>query len=990
MSKQHENTLTTKLVDLLNGMRSTWTLEEQTRPFKNNQRCPDIFVTELGREPVAIEVKLDGKSPNTQGEGQAAQHLGEELLPAPNMVAETLPAAMALRIPTRFLQVKRRDLAEELRQADDIYYVLLSRNAETDTDRFPRAGWAKGTVHDVAMALQIGATPNSKIQEAAALLEHRINQAALLLEASIATRPSIGTAIGDILYQKPVEQTIRMAMLIITNAFVFQSSLAGKPEMEQVSSLAQLTPDTDAPINYSDVLKDWNLIHAVNYRHIFDVARQLVDAIATDDELVGKVLAILCRAARELVSRGIAQVHELAGIVFQRLIVDRKYIKANYTRPEAAALLSTLVLPMEHQHNDTVHQRKVADFACGTGALLNSVYQRILSLYEQAGGIGSDIHRRMMEQNIAGCDIMPNASHLTAALLTSTYPDTKIGTTRIHTLPYGKQPDGSYALGALDLLNEPEQTLTFHLMERESRQVGGEGDTTVDRQRAFHHREFDIVVDNPPFSKPNADSGSSIPKPVFEGSERSQADTTAMRRALRKEDTRVANGQAGLASYFVDLADRMLKANGKSTMGFILPATALASPHWQKVRDMWATEYHNVIVLTIADAKISNCTFSSDTGMAECMVVATKGKGPNTGRGTFVSLLHQPRSLLEAVAIGNNILRRDSTRKMEDTPIGGDALKIGDETVGYLLDCPLPLGEPWAASRVQAMELIQSAHRFANGELWLPTQTTPIEIPICRVEDIATVGMSHLDVFGGNGRGAFDMGAGCTDSDDYPCLWKVKSSTQRAMLVQPDSHGTLRPNGRPKLQQLLERNSRAHYNLGLQFNANSVLSLWTEKPTLGVSLIKNVAFENPHYEIVWTLWCNSSLGFFCHWGHSSKQQSGRGMLSQLTLYTLPTLDVRCLSAAALASAERLFDEMKHQRMLPFNESAQDTVRHALDRRFLTEVLGITSADVHAAVGRLREKLCAEPSIHGGKKSRCDLAAEARKWGELQYFAGDVS
>ena len=94
------------------------------------------------------------------------------------------------------------------------------------------------------------------------------------------------------------------------------------------------------------------------------------------------------------------------------------------------------------------------------------------------------------------------------------------------------------------------------------------------RQRAFQHREFDIVVDNPPFSKPNADSGSSIPKPVFEGSERSQEDTTAMRRALRKEDIRVANGQAGLASYFVDLADRMLKSNGKSTMGFILPATA--------------------------------------------------------------------------------------------------------------------------------------------------------------------------------------------------------------------------------------------------------------------------------------------------------------------------------------------------------------------------------------------------------------------------------
>ena len=86
----------------------------------------------------------------------------------------------------------------------------------------------------------------------AALLEHRVNQAALLLEAAIATRPNIGATIGDILHQQQGEQTARMAMLIITNAFVFQSSLAGKPEMEQVSSLAQLTIESDTPIKYSD------------------------------------------------------------------------------------------------------------------------------------------------------------------------------------------------------------------------------------------------------------------------------------------------------------------------------------------------------------------------------------------------------------------------------------------------------------------------------------------------------------------------------------------------------------------------------------------------------------------------------------------------------------------------------------------------------------------------------------------------------------------
>ena len=53
---------------------------------------------------------------------------------------------------------------------------------------------------------------------------------------------------------------------------------------------------------------------------------------------------------------------------------------------------------------------------------------------------------------------------------------------------------------------------------------------------------------------------------------------------------------------------------------------------------MWAEEYHNVLVITIAHEDIEECAFSADTGMAECLVVAKKGKRKNTGRGTFVCL----------------------------------------------------------------------------------------------------------------------------------------------------------------------------------------------------------------------------------------------------------------------------------------------------------------------------------------------------------------
>ena len=87
------------------------------------------------------------------------------------------------------------------------------------------------------------------------------------------------------------------------------------------------------------------------------------------------------------------------------------------------------------------------------------------------------------------------------------------------------------------------------------------------------------------------------------------------------------------------------------------------------------------------------------------------------------------------------------------------------------------------------------------------------------------------------------------------------------------------------------------------------------------------------------------------------------------------MDVRQLDRTALQSAERIFEEMKHKKMLPFNQMSEDVVRQELDRRLLSEVLGISEAshpEVHEGLHRLRERLCAEPSIQGGKKSKVVL------------------
>ena len=92
-------------------------------------------------------------------------------------------------------------------------------------------------------------------------------------------------------------------------------------------------------------------------------------------------------------------------------------------------------------------------------------------------------------------------------------------------------------------------------------------------------------------------------------------------------------------------------------MGLILPTTCLAGPPTGKKSGICGrSEYHDVVVITIADAKGDSCAFSADTSMTECMVVATKGKKTDSTRveARFVSLNHRPPSVLEALEIVNN------------------------------------------------------------------------------------------------------------------------------------------------------------------------------------------------------------------------------------------------------------------------------------------------------------------------------------------------
>lgn len=973
-----EDLITTAFVKVLRPMRHAWTLTQHpSKPFIENNKEPDVLVTEPRRNPIIIEDKVDTpRSADLSGEKQLKDfYLGKTL----KTTGQTIQTGIAVRFPYEFREIPQAELDEKMAKAADIPYCLLGTEAP---HRFPKEGWLTGNVADIATAIRVGAMPIGKISEAAIILERGVDNAGELVDAAIAERPEIGNQIQSILYQECCPQTTRMAMLIIGNAFIFQSSLAGKPELEAVPSLSGLRGQNG--LLDSDIVFDaWYAIQTVNYHSIYDVAIGLVNAIALDDQLVGKVLYTLRNTARSLEQLGLAREHELAGIVFQKLITDRRFIKAHYTRPESSAMLSALMLPALKRE---AKRMKVADFACGTGTLLNGVYQRILGFHEQAGGKGHLIHRHMLENNLVGCDILPNAVHLTASIMASTYPDINIGDTRIYTMAYGTQrPDGQYAIGALNLLRNPEETLPIPMTT--DLRVGGRGDKETDAQQEFKHEEFDIVIQNPPYTKGNTDKNSEVPKTTF--GDKENAIEKAMKKSLKAQNCSVADGNAGIASHFVELADKMLKRNGR--MGIVLPITAITGTSWRKVRNLWAREYHDVVVVTIANANIENSTFSADTGIAECLVIATKGTSktaPNSvARGTFVCLHRRPVSTLEAVDIANQIHRLKKIRQLESGITGGTPIKVGTQTVGYAMNAPLPdFDEGWAVCRVKDMALLQSAYQLANGHLKLPRQTYPLTIYMCRLSDIAKTSPGPLDIRGDGGRGAFDIEEGCPDTADYPALWHVDSRTQQKMLVSPDTHALPRPNKEAKVEELMALNSRVHYNQALRFNAGSILVMFTEQKTIGVNTLPNVRMspdasgDYEKYEYAWALWGNSTLGLLCHWMSAGKQQQGRGILGKMTLRSLPTLDVTRLTAPQLSSAERIFHELKHERLLPFNEMVVDSVRQKLDRLLVSKVLGFGEAahpEVHEGLALLRKKLCAEPSIDGGKKPRRNPEAAAR-------------
>lgn len=115
-------------------------------------------------------------------------------------------------------------------------------------------------------------------------------------------------------------------------------------------------------------------------------------------------------------ARGVTRSHDLAGMLSQWLIADRKFLATYYTQPEAAALLAALALAAERPtgaadwgEGETLAAVEIGDLACGTGTLLSAADHRITLLHQLHGGEPRALHGPMMRHGLVGLDVRNRA-----------------------------------------------------------------------------------------------------------------------------------------------------------------------------------------------------------------------------------------------------------------------------------------------------------------------------------------------------------------------------------------------------------------------------------------------------------------------------------------------------------------------------------------------------------------------------------------------------
>ena len=678
------------------------------------------------------------------------------------------------------------------------------------------------------------------------------------------------------------------------------------------------------------------------------------------------------------------KLNDVTGMVFQKLIADRQTLATYYTRPESATLAAYLAVPdnLDWADPDTLRNYRIADYACGSGGLALAAYQRARDLHRNHGGDPNAVHGHMMENSLTACDIIPAAVHLTSTLLSSVAPHVRFTGTRCVLYSFGgtgeKDNKGTpiVDIGSLELLNLKTSMRQAVLPLNKQMALGAKQERRpieVD----MTPRSQSLVIMNPPFTTPTNHSADHAKpgNPAFAAFNTTEAEQKAMADKVKKlAKGTISDGNAGLGTQFTAIAHNMVKRGGH--IALILPLSAMlggtdspSARSWLKLRGLLAKQYNDIIVVSIAQNRDEDSSFSSDTSIAEAIIVARRlgnGERPK-GLAHFVNLMERPSSKLAV---------QETAKAIRQTIAGLTKLgmhtssSIGDKMVATARLEEVNPSDKWTTVRIASLQLVKATEELALGKLRLPQRKNSLPIPMTRMGKIGRVGPVDRDIANGPrepDRGPFTKHAGSDSGTEWPFLWNRDTNKQQSMEVAPDSHGTIKPGHDDEAYEIWRRASNLHISKEFRFNANPTCAVFTKRISMGGRSWPNFRMKTPDMEKATCVWLNGTLGLIGFWINSNRTQSGRGGTTIKAIPYIPTLDIPKLDDNQLSAATRIYDQLSRKPMLPANEAWRDPVRQVLDRRLLTEVLGLDDSAVEQ-LEILRNQWCREPTVTGTKNT----------------------
>ncbi|MEM1965769.1 MAG: N-6 DNA methylase [Candidatus Caldarchaeum sp.] len=426
----------------------------------------------------------------------------------------------------------------------------------------------------------------------------------------------------------PLEDMRRASAHLLINQILFYHMLS----QSDPDKYAEL--DEESIKHPKELLGYFNKVLDVNYAATFGF-----DVVSRLTKTAAKELKTVIKNIKALTPEKIK--HDLLGLLFHDLIPIeiRKKVAAFYTNIEAAELLANLAIENSGAH--------VADLAVGSGGLLVAAYRTKQRLIEREGKqFTAKDHKRFVEKELTGIDIMPFAAHLAAINLSLQAPLYETEKVRIAVWDSTSLKPGMIIPSVAQVLKSTYARKTLEDFSEDKKkdeplpkdaylkagvlskgEIGGE-------QISLRH--VDVVIMNPPFTRQER-----LPDEY-----KKKLDDRFM------EYKPYSTGQLGLHAYFIFLADRFLKEGGN--MALVLPATVLRVRSMLGVRKLLSSRYALDYIITAW----RRLAFSEAAWVREILLVARKLKEYEQNTCTLckiVTLKDLPRNFDEALGLASLI-----------------------------------------------------------------------------------------------------------------------------------------------------------------------------------------------------------------------------------------------------------------------------------------------------------------------------------------------